>query len=98
MKISWTEKAEKHLDQIFHYIATDSSLYAHRTVDRIIEQAESISRLPRKGRTVPEYEREDIREIFYHPYRIIYLIKDRDHLIEILSVIHAARLLPNKPG
>ncbi|HLR91312.1 MAG TPA: type II toxin-antitoxin system RelE/ParE family toxin [Balneolaceae bacterium] len=97
MKIIWTEKAEKQLDQIFHYIATDSPLYAHRTVERIIEQAESISRHPGKVRTVPEYEREDIREVFYHPYRVIYLIKDHDHVIEILSVIHGPRLLTNKP-
>ena len=93
MKIVWTEKAEKQLDQIFQYIASDSTLYAHRTVGQIIEQAENISPHPRKGRKVPEYERDDIREVFHHPYRIIYLLKD--NTIEILSVIHGARLLPD---
>lgn len=96
MKIFWTEKAEKQLDQIFEYIATDSSLYAQRTVGQIIKEAESISLHPRKGRRVPEYERDDIREVFHHPYRIIYLMKDDK--IEILSVIHGARLLPDEPG
>ncbi len=95
MKIIWTIKAEKQLDQIFEYIATDSSIYAHRTVGQIIEEAESIPTNPRKGRKVPEYEREDIREVFHHPYRIIYLMKD--DTIEILSVIHGARLLTDKP-
>ncbi len=95
MKIIWTEKAEKQLDQIFEYIASDSSLYAHRTVGQIIEEAENISPHPRKGRKVPEYQREDIREVFHHPYRIIYLLKD--DTIEILSVIHGARLLPEDP-
>lgn len=42
MRIIWTEKAEKQLDQIFEYIASDSSLYAHRMVGQIIEEAESI--------------------------------------------------------
>ncbi|GEM_PF-4110781 len=46
---------------------------------------------------VPEYEREDIREVFFHPYRIIYLIKDQEKFIEILSVIHEARFLSRKP-
>jgi len=96
MKIIWTEKAEKQLDQIFEYIASDSSLYAHRTVGQIIEEAENISPHPRKGRKVPEYQREDIREVFHHPYRIIYLLKD--DTIEILSVIHGARLLPEDPN
>jgi addiction module RelE/StbE family toxin len=95
MRIVWTEKAEKQLDQIFDYIASDSSLYAHRTVGQIIEEAESISPHPRKGRKVPEYKRKDIREVFHHPYRIIYLLKD--DVIEILSVIHGARLLPEDP-
>lgn len=95
MRIIWTEKAEKQLDQIFEYIATDSSLYAYRTVGQIIEEAENIPPNPRKGRKVPEYEREDIREVFHHPYRIIYLLKE--DTIEILSVIHEARLLPEDP-
>lgn len=95
MRIIWTEKAEKQLDQIFEYIASDSTLYARRTVGQIIEEAESISPHPRKGRKVPEYQRDDIREVFHHPYRIIYLLKD--DAIEILSVIHGARLLPDEP-
>jgi len=95
MKIVWTEKAEKQLDQIFNYIAADSPVYAYRTLEKIIERAESISRHPLKGRSVPEYEREDIREVFLHPYRIIYLLQE-DH-IEIISVIHGARLIPDKP-
>lgn len=49
-----------------------------------------------KGRMVPEYDRDDIREVFHHPYRIIYLIKDQEKIIEILSVIHGARLLPEE--
>ncbi|SHF73427.1 Plasmid stabilization system protein ParE [Fodinibius roseus] len=93
MRIIWTEKAEKQLNQIFEYIASDSSLYAHRTVGQIIEEVESILSHPRKGRMVPEYERDNIREVFHHPYRIIYLLKDET--IEILSVIHGARLLPD---
>ena len=95
MRIIWTEKAEKQLDQIFEYIASDSSLYAYRIVGQLIEKAESIPPNPKKGRKVPEYKREDIREVFYHPYRIIYLLKD--DTIEILSVIHGARLLPDDP-
>jgi len=96
MKIIWTEKAGQQLDQIFNYIAADSALYAHRTVEQIIARAESTSRHPRKGRMVPEYQRKDIREVFHHPYRIIYRVKDQDEEINILSVIHEARLLPDE--
>lgn len=95
MKVVWTEKAEKQLNQIFNFIAADSTVYAHKTVLKIIELAEEIPPYPLKGRKVPEYERDDIREIFHHPFRIIYLVKD--NAIEILSVIHGARLMPDKP-
>jgi len=97
MRVLWTQKAEKQLDQIFDYIAADSTLYAYRTVEKIIASAERITLQPRKGRKVPEYERDDIREVFLHPYRIIYLIKGEGSIIEILSVIHGARLLPKEP-
>ncbi len=97
MKVAWTEKAEKQLDQIFNYIATDSALYAYRTLEKIIAHAEGIAPHPRKGRMVQEYKRDDVREIFHHPYRIIYLIKDQENIIDILSVIHEARLLHEKP-
>jgi len=95
MKIAWSKKAEKQLNQIFEYIADDSPFYAYRTTQNIIETAENVTLQPQKGRTVPEYQREDIREVFYHPYRIIYLLSGDQ--IEILSVIHERRLLSDDP-
>ncbi|MDZ7773183.1 MAG: type II toxin-antitoxin system RelE/ParE family toxin [Balneolaceae bacterium] len=97
MRILWTERAEKQLDQIYSYIATDSLLYAHRTIDQIIERAESLSRNPRKGVKVPEYADETIRQILYPPYRIIHLIKEDENTIEILSVLHTSREMPIEP-
>ena len=46
------------------------------------------------GRTVAEYDAEDIREIIEKPYRIIYRIKPTR--IEVLAVIHGAQPLPDK--
>jgi len=60
MKVIWTRKAENQLDQIFNYIKEDSVFYAYRTVQQIIETAEGVTEHPRKGRLVPELEREDI--------------------------------------
>ncbi|NBC67016.1 MAG: type II toxin-antitoxin system RelE/ParE family toxin [Bacteroidetes bacterium] len=47
----------------------------------------------KKGRAVPEYDDKNIREVFMHPYRIIYFTKESE--INILSVIHEARNLPD---
>lgn len=46
MKIYWTEKAERQLAQIFEYIAADSEVYANRTIEKIIERTNSVSKHP----------------------------------------------------
>ena len=43
---------------------------------------------------MPEYQSEDIRELIEKPYRIVYRIKTNQ--IDVLAVIHGARLLPEQ--
>jgi plasmid stabilization system protein ParE len=71
MKVQWTQNAIEHLVNIFEHIAHDSPLYARRMVDRITGRSEQLADHPFSGRTVPEHEAEDIREIIEKPYRII---------------------------
>ncbi|NBC67017.1 MAG: type II toxin-antitoxin system RelE/ParE family toxin [Bacteroidetes bacterium] len=51
MKIIWTSKAEKHLTQIYDYIAEDSPYYASRTIERIVNIAENVSEHPQKRKS-----------------------------------------------
>jgi len=88
MKVHWTDTAEAHLDCIYTYIARDSKTYALRTVDRITKRSQQIGLLPLSGRRVPEYDMDQIREVFAGPYRIIYHIKADQ--IDVIAVIHAA--------
>lgn len=89
MKIHWTNTALNHLDAIYSYIAHDSVIYAKRMVDRLTRRSEQIADFPFAGRKVPEYEKDQIREIIEGPYRIIYYIKPEQ--IDILAVIHGAQ-------
>lgn len=59
-------------------------IYAERFVDRVIQAVH-----PRIGRLVPEAEREDVREIIYQGYRVIYLIQAE--VITVLAVFHGSR-------
>jgi addiction module RelE/StbE family toxin len=94
MKVYWTDNAVDHLAGIYEYIALNSSTYAKRMVDRITRRSSQIADNPLSGRMVPEYQAEDIRELIEKPYRIIYRVKkDR---IDVLAVIHGARLLPEE--
>jgi toxin ParE1/3/4 len=86
MKVFWTETAENHLDAIYSYISLDSPEYAKQIIDRITRRSIQIADFPLSGRKVPEYEMEQIREVFEGLYRIIYFVKPDK--IDILAVIH----------
>jgi len=88
MNVHWTETAESHLDGIYTYISHESSIYALRTVDRITKRSQQIGVFPKSGRRVPEYDVDQIREVFSGDYRIIYRILPSQ--IDILAVIHGA--------
>ena len=71
MKVHWTSTAEAHLDAIFAYIAQDSPVYAKRMVDRITRSSRQIANFPMAGRKVPEFDKDEVREIIEGSYRII---------------------------
>lgn len=90
MKIRWSDIAEADLDQLYDYIARDVPYYAEQFVDRLIEAVGVLQEHPRLGRRVPEAEeREDVRELIFQSYRVIYLL-EAEH-VHILTVVHGSR-------
>jgi plasmid stabilization system protein ParE len=52
---------------------------------------------PRFGAEVPEYADETVREVFHHPFRILYRVEEQK--VQVIAVIHAARQMPRRaPG
>ena len=92
MQVHWTNRAKARLRLIHQYIAEDSPKTALQVVDRVTARSQQLAELPRSGRQVPEYERNDIRELLVKPYRIIYKIKSNQ--IDVLTVMHYRQLLP----
>lgn len=88
-KIRWSVTAESDLREIEEFIAKDSVLHAVSFVDRLVESADRISRYPQAGRSVPEFNRQDLREIVYRGYRVVYLVEAE--AVTILRVVHGAR-------
>ena len=60
-EVRWTEPALDDLQAIVDFISRDSPAYAAR-----------LATLPRSGTRVPEFDREDIRELTVRPFRIIH--------------------------
>lgn len=97
MKIIWTKSAVLNLENIKNYIAQESECYAIELIEKIFGAVEKLNDFPRLGREVPEAKREDVREIIYGNYRIMY--KTDKEILYILAIIHGARDLNNiKPN
>jgi plasmid stabilization system protein ParE len=94
MKVVWSAAALSHLTRIYEYIAADSSRYALRMVDRLTGRSQQITKYPESGKSVPEYNDPQIREVIEGSYRIIYRIES--HAVTVLAVIHGAQILPPK--
>ncbi len=71
-KIRWTEKASRNLQSIHEYISRDSKVYAGRFVKSLIKATKKLELMPYCGRIVPEFDRDDLREVIYQNYRIVY--------------------------
>jgi plasmid stabilization system protein ParE len=90
MRIKWSQRARNDIRDLRAYIAKDSTYYAQRFIERIIASIEKLQTFPRSGRAVPEAEgRDDVREVIYQGYRIIYLTRAKE--VSIVTIIHGSR-------
>ena len=88
-QVRWSLTAGNDLQDIENFIARDSVLHAIAFVDRVVESAETLLKNPRIGRVVPEFNREDLREVIFRSYRVVYLLQG-DKIV-ILRVVHGSR-------
>jgi len=91
VNIIWSEKSLDDLESIATYIEKDSIFYAKSIVTNIFSKVDILLSFPLLGRVVPEYQDENIRELFIYSYRLIYKINKNN--IAIVTVIHGKRIL-----
>jgi len=82
------------LKEIVQYIAAEDAAAAKRIGYSLIDGSKALSRFPRKGRVVPEFGIDSLREIHLKPYRIVYRVFDEPRTVEIVRVWHSARGTP----
>ncbi len=92
MRIEWSPLAIQRVSEIADYISRDNPRAAVGWVDRVFDKVQRLSSFPESGRHVPEVNREDIREILYGNYRIIYRLGSTT--VFVLTVRHGKQLLP----
>ena len=87
-EIAWTDEAQRWLEDIFEYIATDDPQAAARTVQGIHERAQVLTRFLEIGHRYLASSR-NVRILLYGHFRIAYFVKDGGN-IDILGVFHAS--------
>jgi plasmid stabilization system protein ParE len=87
-RVVWTQSARLSLEDILGYIAKDSPAAASRVLDRILEKAESLDTLSKRGRVVSELARPNVREVLVYSYRVLYEVTSE---VRILALVHGAR-------
>lgn len=92
VKIHWTIQAHEDLLAIFEYISHDSRRVASLFVEKIYHRADQLRSFPFSGRVVPEVDKENVRELVYRNYRIVYKIV-KDGQVDILTVFHSSKSL-----
>jgi len=88
-QVRWSLTASTDLQEIEDFIARDSVLHAITFVDCSVDSSETLLKTPLIGRVVPEFNRQDLREVIFRGYRIVYLVQNDEVLI--LRVVHGAR-------
>jgi toxin ParE1/3/4 len=93
VQIVWAEKARRDLHGIVRYLRQYSPEAAERTSKRITASIHQLAEFPLSGRAIPELPDTDFRELIVDDYRVVY--EPRGDTVEILSILHSRRLMPN---
>lgn len=92
MRVRWTQRAVRDLREIGHYIRRDNPDAARRWMAHLQERANRAADFPQSGRVVPEFQRDDVREVITQGYRIVYRVLTEE--IEVVTVFEGHRLFP----
>ena len=72
------------LQDIVRYISLDDPLSALAFGRFLIHHTKSLSQFPERGRVVPEFGDDTIREIIVRSYRVVYRVNHDRGVIEVI--------------
>ena len=96
-KIIWSEQAREDLRDIVSFIALDNPEIAESFGCLLMSKMDILVEFPKLGRIVPEKQDENIRELVFRSYRIVYQVLAEANVIAIARVWHGARGEPDIP-
>jgi len=89
MRVIWAPRAILRATETAEYIAADRPAAARRWVQGLFARAARLRLHARLGQKVPELDRDEMRQVRYGKYRIIYRIDPKR--VVVLTVRHYVR-------
>ena len=93
-RLTWSPASRLDLTGLLSYIMESNPTTARNFARNVFKSVERLNTFPESGRIVPEFNDPLIREVICKPCGIVYRIKRKECLIEIVRVWHAARGIP----
>jgi plasmid stabilization system protein ParE len=97
-KIIRSRQAREDLRDIVTFIAADNPPVAESFGFRLMAKVDLLAQFPEIGRMASEEQDENIREIIFPPYRIVYRVLAENHVVAIARIWHGARGEPEIPS
>ena len=94
-KLDWTLRARADLREIVSHIAQDNATAALAWGDDLFRHVEVLASFPQIGPAVRQASFSNTRRIVFGDYLIFYRVRTDPKTVEIVTVWHAARDLPD---
>jgi plasmid stabilization system protein ParE len=91
--LKFTDNAKSHLLSIHHFIAADSVANAKRFVKALMHRTTILKTYPEIGKKIFPDKFDNLRQLLYKSYRIIYHYSNDVALI--ITIHHQSRLIEN---
>jgi plasmid stabilization system protein ParE len=92
-QVKFSPSAQSDIEDIVRYISIDDPDQALRFGRFLINHARGLAQFPERGRVVPEFDDDSIRELIVRKYRIVYRLNYDDRVVEVVRFWHAARVI-----
>ena len=92
-QVAWLPGAIDDLDAIASYVAADSPTHAAAVVERMLACAADLALFPYSFSRVSEWDDDTVRQRIVYSYRLIFRIWSAMNTVEVLAIVHGARML-----
>jgi|SRR5215216_2974427 len=93
-QVTLSRSARSDIRDIVRYISIDDPDRALHFGRFLIQHARGLGHFPERGRVVPEFDDDSIRELIVRTYRIVYRVNHTRRCVEVIRFWHAAQGMP----